>query len=230
MKVCIIIVCKNNRHLTKAALSSAQRQTLPATILCIDNGSLDGTTQWLRTKDVSYMCLSWPKPLASCWNTGIAAAWLAGYDSCLVMNNDIVLRPDTVSTLATHTGFITGVSDRDRANIDKWDPSTFYTNQHPDFSCFLIHRSVIDRVGWFDESFDPAYFEDNDYHVRMAHADITAYGSNLPVYHAGSSTLKNSSPAEQEYINRGYEKNKTKFFNKWGFLPGSPEYDDLVGL
>lgn len=29
-----------------------------------------------------------------------------------------------------------------------------------------FHREVIDRVGWFDENFYPAYFEDNDYSYR----------------------------------------------------------------
>ena len=36
------------------------------------------------------------------------------------------------------------------------------------FACFAMHKSLIDAVGYFDEQFVPAYYEDTDYLNRMA--------------------------------------------------------------
>jgi GT2 family glycosyltransferase len=35
------------------------------------------------------------------------------------------------------------------------------------FSSFMVKRDFFDRVGTFDENFDPCWWEDNDMHYRI---------------------------------------------------------------
>jgi len=55
---------------------------------------------------------------------------------------------------------------------------------------FTLGWEVVDKVGLFDESFVPAYFEDNDYERRCEHHGIEIVNSFIPVAHDNSSTLK----------------------------------------
>jgi GT2 family glycosyltransferase len=98
---------------------------------------------------------------------------------------------------------------------------------HPDFSCFLIHKRVTDKVGWFDEEYTPAFCEDCDYHVRMHRAGIRAVCLDLPFLHHGSMTVKNAESGEQARIKRGADQNRERFRQKYGCLPGTKEYEAL---
>lgn len=35
------------------------------------------------------------------------------------------------------------------------------------WSCFLLNKSIVDKVGFFDENFFPARMEDRDYNERL---------------------------------------------------------------
>jgi hypothetical protein len=60
----------------------------------------------------------------------------------------------------------------------------------PKWTAFSLGWKVVDKVGLFDESFHPAYFEDNDYEWRCQQENIEIYNSFIPVAHDNSSTLK----------------------------------------
>lgn len=222
----ILIVSRNNIHLTKKAVASALAQSVPATVMVVDNASEDGTIQWLRTKDVVSIHAPYQRSLAVCWNDGIKAFWRAGRTEVLVINNDVELIPETYQILrGIQRPFVTGVGVNDRAQLSSRIELNF--SPHPDFSCFMIKRDVTDRVGWFDESYFPAYFEDNDYHVRMHRAGIEAVSVDVPFYHEGSGTLKQASDKDRKIIERGFAKNKAKFRETYGCVPGDPGYDQL---
>lgn len=71
------------------------------------------------------------------------------------------------------------------------------SNGAPPWCAFSLGWEVVDKVGLFDESFVPAYFEDNDYERRCEHHGIEIQQSFIPVAHDNSSTLK----AGFEHIN-----------------------------
>jgi GT2 family glycosyltransferase len=156
-----------------------------------------------------------------------------GGDKVLVINNDVELPTYFYSALQSRCGgsrpFVTGISVSARAQVPPVVPINFYHNEtdHPDFSAFMLTKEVTDRVGWFDEKYRGAYFEDGDMHVRMHRAGIRAVSYNLPFYHERSSTLKNAGRAEQNRINRAFDINKETFKKKYGCYPGTPEYDQL---
>jgi GT2 family glycosyltransferase len=229
----IVIVARNSLHLTKLAVRSALSQDVPCDILVMDNNSKDDTMHWLRTKRIAVSYAFQQKSLAACWNSALKSLWMTGNSEALVCNNDIELRPDTYRLLsAVNRPFVTGVSIDasgqlgtvgDRTALELLDTAS----SHPDMSCFMIRKSVTDRVGWFDESFFPAYCEDGDYHIRMHRAGIKALGLALPVLHHRSSTLNMADEEERMKIMRGADNSRRKFRNKYGCDMDTPEYARL---
>lgn len=229
----VVMVCRNNLPLTKLALRSVLAQDVPVEVLVVDNCSSDGTSQWLRTKNLMTIFPSRQWSLARCWNAALVALWRAGWDRALIINNDVELRADTVRILRGHGGeFVTCVSVDQRERMGVLGDRTLESlraneREHPDFSCFMLSRSVTDRVGWFDERFWPAYCEDSDYHVRMYRAGVQAVCMDLPFLHHGAGTMKFAAPGERARIERGAQKNRERFRELYGCLPGTAEYGAL---
>ncbi len=125
-------------------------------------------------------------------------------------------------------GFVTCVSVNDPAQAE-FDALTWsqHIREHPDFSCFMIHKDVTDKVGWFDEEYYPAYCEDSSYHVRLHRAGIRAVCVDIPFLHHGAGTLKSASAGEVARIRRGADRNRERFRLAYGCLPGSVEYQEL---
>lgn len=229
----ILIVSRNNLSLTKKAVQSAADQDVPCDIMIVDNASTDGTQQWLQTKNVATVLYTVQISLSACWNQGLKAFWGIGSREVLVINNDVVLRPDTYRLLVScQEPFITGVSvDRmsQLGNVGDRSPQELITSArpHPDFSCFMISKWTTDKVGYFDTEYFPAYYEDNDYHVRMHRAGVKALCVDVPFLHLGAQTLKTADIGERASIMRATEVNKIRFRRKYGCVPGTPEYDAL---
>lgn len=227
-----IIPVLNGLDLTRACVESVLAQDIPVSILLIDNGSSDGTEAWARELERTERRFEYARAMcpgvAASWNFGLGWA-LARSDAAWVINNDTVMRPDTLRhLLADGGGFVTAVSVREPERIRPPyiapDPSR--KRPHPDFSCFLIRRETYELVGPFDENFKMAYAEDSDYHVRMHRAGIHAECLEISFLHvdSGSGTIKRSTPAESIEICCQADRNREYFFQKWGFRVGSPEY------
>lgn len=247
----ILMVTHNNLHLTKEAVKSCLAQEPHTHLLIVDNNSTDGTQDWLRSKAIHSMSVTSPHSLAYCWNMGLRYLF-TNSDEVLVVNNDIILRSDTHDSLRFYASTkylqIAGEEDTDRYGYNEGfvtarsvdstlklrtpgDTNALNlldtANPHPDFSCFMITKQTFKRVGDFDEKMFPAYYEDNDYHVRMHRAGIKAISIDLPFVHHGAQTIKNCSRWERRQIEIGSARNAERFYKKYGCLPTSPEYADL---
>lgn len=229
----ILFVCRNNVSLAKKAIRSAQRQDIPCDILVVDNASSDGTAQWLVTQNFSTISLRLQASLSACWNMGLATFFRAGRSGVLVLNADVEISPKTYRYLSSYSfhqkiPFVTCVSVE--APQQFHEPAfdwSYHVREHPDFSAFFITQEVIDRVGWFNEDYYPAYVEDCDYHVRMHRAGVKAICVDVPFLHHGATTIKNADKAERVIIARGAAANRERFKREYGCLPGTPEYQEL---
>lgn len=232
------IVCpvRNGLHYTREAMKTFLAQDAPdINIVFIDNASTDGTTDWLKTQGCFVFHNTISKSVAASWNMGLRWAFAHGAETCLVVNNDVKLRPDTYRLLAEDGGlFVTAVASDDpecikpvKGPTGRWEyaaPDPDAKRPHPTMSCFLMRRECWDRVGPFDEDFLGGYAEDAMYHIAMERAGVKAYCIDLAFWHAGSGTMKCSSAEELAKILSDAERNRQLLFKKTGVHVGSPQY------
>ncbi len=217
----IVMLCHNALPLTQAAVASVLEQDTPVQLRVVDNGSTDGTWDWLQTQS----CMKWqffpPLGVSAGWNFALTDVF-RHFDHVICVNNDVVLRPDTVRSLVNDGGdFVTAVSVGDMAQLE-WDGQTRRRN-HPDYSCWLMRRSVWEKVGPFDESM-VLYASDADHHLRCHQAGIECYTMGVPFYHYASGTLKSVDADEAARIRQQADKDRETFRRKWKVKVGSVGY------
>jgi GT2 family glycosyltransferase len=236
----ILCPVRNNLYLTRVAVKTFLNQDIHngggIQILLIDNGSTDGTFHWARAQDPKK--LTYWRPLTA-WS--VAESWNQGLhrileefneEYALVVNNDVELRPDTYRHLVEDGGdFVTavGVTEPEKIVPPYTPPDPNKKRPHPDFSCYLMRKSVWEKVGPFDENFKGAYAEDWDYHCRLHQAGITAECIDLPFLHYGAATANNEDSDGQLAIHTQARLNRDYFKQKWGMEGASKEYYDFFG-
>ena len=221
----VIIPVHNALPLTRLALKSLRKQTIPVSILIVDDGSEDETRLAMLAESVSFVRSPQPKGVTWAWNTGLDYYFRSGCEHVLVVNNDVQLRPDTYELLLADGGdFVSGISVNRMEDMARADPKS--RAPHPDFSCFLIRKACWDKVGAFDPTMK-IYAADNDYHVRLHRAGIEASAIAVPFYHERSSTIKLASNEDRDRIQRIADADRARFKEKYGCMPWEPAYADL---
>ena len=104
--------------------------------------------------------------IAKGWNVAIAKN-VTRYSTLILANDDIVVQPETgqhfhgiLTELAPKhdalmvTAYDTGIQgDLGLGWMDALDLA-------PGMFCFAVNQTLVNRVGYFDERFEPAFFED----------------------------------------------------------------------
>jgi hypothetical protein len=176
------------------------------------------------------------RALSASWNEGIEIAITSGCQYILVINDDVLFSPWTLAGMIKvflfsdipNLGMVTGMNIRgstqpyDILSIDIPPHEPHNWAENPDFACFMLTPEVFARVGKFDENFNPAYFEDNDYHYRMKLYGLKAISSSwAPYYHYGSVTQNKNVDIGQPVVNSfQFENNRAYYIGKWGGEPG----------
>lgn len=169
------------------------------------------------------------KGVAASWNLGMKIAMAHSIGNVLVVNDDIVFEPGCVYKMMNALYgriFTSALNTRDftPAKSEQYD-------SEPDFACFMVHPAqFVKRVGWFDENFYPAYFEDNDMGYRMQLGGILDESRRLdaPMFHHGSVTQ--NWEGKQVVNGPQFEKNRLYYRTKWGGVPGEETYKTPHGL
>lgn len=136
-------------------------------------------------------------------NIGVSASWNLIFKLTpnvpwwMVINSDVVFYPQSLTQAESLVTNENGV------------------HSFGGFAVFSISPDVIDTVGWFDESFVPAYFEDNDYRYRCFLAGVPWYDHEPVHVHKGSSVIRSDS-RYQENNNRTFPMNSEYYQSKWG--------------
>jgi GT2 family glycosyltransferase len=156
------------------------------------------------------------RSVAGAWNKGCQLALAEEFDFMTIIANDTRLRPDCLDHLVefglNHRADLwSGLSYNDRGAID---PS--HVTDGADFTCFMIRPATLQRHGWFDPNFRPAYFEDNDYYGR-----VVLGGGSCQIVHAaqffhhGSMTVRQDAEMAH-HVRYWFEENRRYFQRKWG--------------
>jgi GT2 family glycosyltransferase len=227
-RIAIISVGVNCLEYSKKTFDSVKTKH-PYQLIFVNNGSTDGTREWLESRED---IISYQNPilsgLSACWNLGINRGIAEGCDLFLVLNNDIVLAPNAIDNMVQRLEkgdvvMVTGMNNQSITPEQTLDDIREYkdqeANNHPDFSDFLIGMPFLEKVGYFDENYFVAYFEDNDMAARMALAEEDSTSLDCASYfHYGSKTTIEN-PRLQEIIHDAFRRNKEYFVKKWGCEP-----------
>ena len=222
MILSIITLTYNNLDYTKKFVESLYKYTQDFELIIVDNGSTDGTVEYLKTIDGVKLILN--KENAGYSKGNNQGLELAVGEYIGFLNNDILLYTNWFEECKhvfekENAGFVSPLQINKLFNnanetnyIKKFKPSSSYRKSFDDceFACCITKRSVIDKIGNFDENFTPAFWEDNDIKYRAIEAGYDTYTvSSVCFYHFNSVTSKNFSS--------GFEKNKVYYFTKHRF-------------
>jgi GT2 family glycosyltransferase len=229
----VMITCNCLKYTLQTVESIATK--LPFSFVIIENASTDETPKWLEgyinaTRDLH------PKDrtiipirhltrisVAQAWNEGLKMAMMdPEFEYAIILNNDVVLEPNYVDRIVKfhldHPDYyaITGL---DTHNFQKQEGHV--EDGKISFGATLMTKACLQKVGYFDEQFVQAYFEDNDYHERLRQAgNKCCLVCDICFYHHGSRWLnEGASPSERTKHDDNFRNNREYFLRKWGHLP-----------
>lgn len=185
MQVSFVIPLLNNLALTRACLESL-RATLPAglthEIILVDDGSTDGTRDWLVALPAPFRVVLNERNLGYAVANNRAAALATGQYLALI-NNDLVLLPhwldrmlaahrslgqraglvgnvqlDARTGAIDHTGIIinrVGKPEHDRTMPPRWEHLFSPVRRVPAVTgaCMMLERALWQQLGGFDEAY-----------------------------------------------------------------------------
>lgn len=239
-KVSIIILTYNNLPLTINCLESIDKKSNYSNleVIIVDNNSTDGTQDYLRQfhSDKKLIFNTYNRGFAAGNNQALE---IATGDYIVFLNNDTVVVSNWVDKFIQHfkedskLGYLapltnfTGayyqrltinyennlnlLDERYNSYLETITRKRIYANHFP-LLCIMIKREVFEKIGFLDERFGTALFEDNDYSKRV---DVAGYrlacATDLYIHHEGSASV-NKLPNVQNL----YEEGMKKFLEKWG--------------
>jgi GT2 family glycosyltransferase len=241
--ISVVIPTWNRLGLLKACLEGLRKSTLAADIVVVDNGSIDGTLEWLRTEQPGVCTIANPRNygFARAVNQGIGATrteWVA------LLNNDAIPDPDWLARMlktGAASGSVGAVASRmmfgaaprfvSSAGV-RLDPSGVASDLYLGEASWptaavevfgasggacLYRRAMLEDIGLLEEAFF-AYFEDVDLAWR---AQLRGWKAVLApdavVIHAVSATLGDGSARKRYLLAR----------NKWWTLARNYPLDGL---
>ncbi len=212
----IVILTMNEVELTQACIASIEQHTPePYELIMVDNGSTDGTHQFLDSLDATCIFNDSNLGFGGGCNQGIAAS---RGERILFLNNDTVVTPGWLSAMhnvldkhpdvglvGPRSNYVSGPQNIDACSYDETSLSGLDAFAHERSKahsgtgmilprlvgfCLLARREVMERIGGFDIRFRMGNFEDDDICVRARVAGWTCWMANDSfVHHVGNRTF-----------------------------------------
>lgn len=234
----IIIPVFNQLKYTRDCLDSLLRDhdRLPYEIIIIDNGSTDGTTEYLEAKSRELdRTRDHLIPILNRTNLGVAPAWNQGLKASTgqvlgILNNDIIVSQGWFRSLLWaldfhNLGLVSPYAACGPLNYEFETRAASFAKKNIsklwgdfDFCAIVMPRSTYQKLGPFDENFAVGGYEDTDYAYRLQEAGLKYGVSGAAfIHHFGSQTLG-------EFKKRGDKhaaQNKAYFISKWKVDPSA---------
>ncbi|HOQ98221.1 MAG TPA: glycosyltransferase [Anaerolineae bacterium] len=213
----IIPVC-NQLPYTRQCLGLLEMTCPEAEIVVVDNGSTDGTREWL---DEWQGGSDWRTALHNADNLGFARACNQGLadacgDNLVLLNNDTLPAEGWLDRLldCLHSAPEVGLAGPVSNNVSgpqkvpvpyntlgevagfSWDWGMAHAGERARLErlvgfCLAIKRKVYEKIGPLDERFGLGTFEDDDYCLRARQAGYTnMVARDCFMHHFGSMTFK----------------------------------------
>jgi GT2 family glycosyltransferase len=230
MNVSIVVPVYNQLSFTKGCLDSIRKYSEPSEIIIVDNGSSDGTKEFLAAcPDIIVITNDNNRGFAGACNQGAKAAkgeWV------VILNNDVVVSPNWLTGLVEFAetkllDIVTPAIREGEVNYDIISYSQEFIRTMAGVArigeavgiCFMVRRQVFDIIGYLDENFLIGQFEDVDFFRRAKTAGfkLGITGRSF-IHHFGSITQhsirRTKTVNPYEAINRAYYRSKWKL-NWW---------------
>lgn len=234
MKILVVVPVKNNLHYTQSLVNDIKRSDNNGLVdmLIVDNLSTDGTGEWCRGNNLSVIDFVGQKcVIYEMWNIGLKYAKEHNYEYVGILNNDIrlpiewwdkcknIFRNEKIFGICPVFTF--GEFKQFKSPINSYIKPILapYGNRGFTGFCQIYRTSIQDLVGYYDESYDLAY-GDNDYARRiLADKMILVYTNEFVIHHYSSQTLNMESEVKQRS-----KQDCLKYMNKWGIEKTDEEY------
>jgi len=241
-KVSIVVLSFFQWQLIKKCLDSILKYSFYPNyeIIIVDNNSDIETKKYLKNlKDPRIKVIFSEKNLGFGGGNNLGMKNAKG-DFIIILNNDTIITPGWIYKLVYYdkkeniglVGPITNnIGNEAKINInynsenikDIFEKVSFYTSSHWGEKlevkriaafCWIKKSALFRKIGGFDERFFPAFFEDDDYCLRVKKLGLKIFiVEDVFIHHH----LGKSSGADKNiFENKFFIENKKKFEEKWG--------------
>jgi hypothetical protein len=173
------------------------------------------------------------------WNEGLRASFDDGNEATLLVNDDLFFYEGGFDEFA---GFVLSERKRvpnfgtitcfglDTGTAGPVGAGKFYQRPHwQGAACMAVGERAIGAIGYFDQNFWPAYFEDADYFRRLELSGIpTLWDERILLEHNRSQTVRADFLLKRLHAERTW-RNEQYYLRKWGGLRGWGGPDALPG-
>ncbi|HVS08891.1 MAG TPA: glycosyltransferase [Planctomycetota bacterium] len=248
----VIVLSCNALPKTRRCIESLRRAReaeWPVEILVVDNGSSDGSAEWLADQpDLALIRNDRNEGAPRARNQALARArgdWIAFLDNDVYVTQGWLARALYHGAVDPSVGAVCLVANRGSKDQQISYPGgdgvdeieAFAAERARDYArrglttqlftsfAVLVRRAVVEAIGGFDERFSPWGFEDDDYSLRILHAGWrNRVAQDVFVYHA------HYDDARKSERHRGLlQANWREFARKWG-SGAVPEMYDYAAL
>lgn len=186
---------------------------VPAEVVVVNNNSVDASFKeelitLATSKGFEVLHQERNLGVARSWNLIARIGFNRRYEWVFVGSNDCFLHPGSL---------------RAAIEFPKDEDVAIWHLHSANF--FLVNRQTIERIGWFDENFYPAYKEDQDYAYRCQLAgyrrvDVAGAGAE----HVGSATIRSNPDYAERNECTHFNWNYNHYVMKWGGNAGAERF------
>jgi GT2 family glycosyltransferase len=235
--ISVIIPCYNKLELTRSCISSLnQIKDSDIEFIIIDNGSTDGTSDFLKTLTGKFRCCLNQENLGMVRAFNLGAS-IGKYDSFVFMHNDVIVYdsswPDKIKDFlncnqdAGIVGFYGARKIRKDASfhgrgivhskLENGNMRHDYMEVAIIDGLFMaMKKKLYEEIGKFDEGYTMHYY-DKDISLKSHKSGYRNYILNIPFTHTGAGTR---SAVKTEDDNALRDKMNNIFVNRWSdYLP-----------
>lgn len=222
--VSLVIALYNQVDYTRRCIESIVACTpSPYELILVDNGSVDGTADYLRDVAATIIMNRTNLGCAKAWNQGVRAS---RGEAIGILNNDIVVTPGWLEMLLDFMergghGIVCPSAREGPLNYDLHAYAREFTaacapamRRDLYAPCMIIDRTVFDRVGLFDEGFSYGGCEDTDFRWRAEQGGFSVAMTGAVLIHHFSMVTQNH--IKRAETNQYWNRNMEHFQRKWG--------------
>ena len=238
----VVIPVFNQAHYTETCLAGLNAAGIPdGQIVVVDNASTDDTPACLAARPALQVIRNDAnRGCGTAWNQGVRAFPTATWS--IILNNDVLIPQGWLEGLLAFA---------EQEQVEVVSPAICGGEQDYDFPaharrfmaamapaqrrglalgcCFMVHRRVFERVGYFDDDRRLGGYEDDEFFRRTSQAGFRlAVTGRAFLHHFGSVTQKaiqasmnqpGASLGDREYYRRKYgltwfKRHRTRFYRK----------------